>query len=515
MLMMTGCRVRAVSRRCLFVFALCLVAAPTARAVDWKNPPQGEISDDWMLIELEGQKVGYGHIQMSREGDEIHTTNLMSLVLKRAGSSVPIKVLQTTTETVNGDVVEFSSRMDASAQAMHKQGRVEDGTVYVTSDQFGMQMKSQHPFPEGAVMSWGALRKQAQMGYAPGTKYAVQIYEPMFSESAGVTVETQIGDKEEIEVEGKKVPAIRTEQQMMGVSTTVWIDSDHEVLRTEMPLMGIPMVMTRSTREKALAEFSPPEFFMPTTIRSPRSIDRKNARAIEFVLRLKDRSVAMPKLPKTDMQTPSDVTSNSVHLTVKRLDHQALAQTPPQKYGADMQPYLAPNPVINCDDPAVQAMAKEAKGDAKTPYEVADNLRRYVTDVIKDKNLNVGFATASEVCRNKEGDCSEHAVLLAALGRACGLPARVVTGLVYVPVFGGSDDIFGFHMWTQFRLGDTWADFDAAQRESDCNPTHIAFSVTSLDGAGLGQIALDLVNVIGNLEIDVVRVDDGTAAAGG
>jgi hypothetical protein len=134
-----------------------------------------------------------------------------------------------------------------------------------------------------------------------------------------------------------------------------------------------------------------------------------------------------------------------------------------------------------------------------------------VTDVIEDKNLTVGFATASEVCRNKEGDCSEHAVLLAALGRACGLPARVATGLVYVPIFGGNEDIFGFHMWTQFRIGDAWVDFDAAQRESDCNPTHIAFNVAALEGAGLGQIAIDLINVIGNLEIDITRVDAGAA----
>jgi hypothetical protein len=119
----------------------------------------------------------------------------------------------------------------------------------------------------------------------------------------------------------------------------------------------------------------------------------------------------------------------------------------------------------------------------------------------------VGFATASEVCRNKEGDCSEHAVLLAALGRACGIPTRVVTGLVYVPIFGGDADIFGFHMWTQFRIGDSWVDFDAAQHESDCNPTHIAFSTSSLAGAGLGQISINLVHLIGNLELDIVRIE--------
>jgi transglutaminase-like putative cysteine protease len=197
-----------------------------------------------------------------------------------------------------------------------------------------------------------------------------------------------------------------------------------------------------------------------------------------------------------------------VRLAVSRQDHAALEKVPATRAAdEDLRPYLAPNAIINSDDPVVREMANAARADAQSPYEIADRLRRYVTDAIEDKNLNVGFATASEVARNKEGDCSEHAVLLAALGRACGLPARVVTGLVYVPIFGGSDDIFGFHMWTQFRIGDAWVDFDAAQHESDCNPTHIAFSVSSLEGAGIGQIAIDLINLIGNLEIDIVRID--------
>lgn len=495
------------------LLTVALYASP-AVAIDWDNPPQGLFADEWMVIELQGQKVGYSQVQMSRDGDVIETSNLMALVLKRAGSDVPINVLQTTRESLAGEVLAFTSRMDASAQALHKQGRVESGKVIISSNQFGVDVQNEVDFPKGAVMSWGALRRQRAMGYEPGTKYVTNIYEPMFSESAAVPVEMTIVGPEEIEIGGKKVKTIRTTQQMMGMTTSAWLGPDEQVVRTELPLMGLAMVMTRATRAEALAEFTPPEFFMPTTIPARRPIDRENARSIEFVVQTKNKAVAMPALPATAMQKPGDVESNAVRLVVSRLDHAALAKTPVREFGAEAAEYLKPNAIINSDDPAVKAMAREGMGDAKTPYEIADRLRRYVTDVIADKNLDVGFATASEVCRNKQGDCSEHAVLLAALGRACGLPSRVVTGLVYVPIFGGSDDIFGFHMWTQFLIGDTWVDFDAAQHESDCNPTHIAFSVSSLSGAGLGQIALDLVNIIGNLDIEIIRVEPIREPAG-
>jgi hypothetical protein len=517
MRMLTNARCRSVAYLLLGGW-LAIPAGAAERAIDWSDPPQGVFVDDWMVVELEGQKIGYAHSQMARDGDEIQTTNLMALELRRAGANVPIKVLQTTRETLAGKTRAFTSLLDASAMAMQKQGLIHDGKVVVRSNQFGVESKAEYDFPQGAVMSWGALRRQHTEGYAPGTEYTVQIYEPAFSENMAVPVTMRIGETEALEIGGTTFETIRSTQTMMGMTTTAWMDATGRIVRTELPMMGLPMVMTRSTRAEAMAKFESPEFFMPTTIRSPRPIDREKARLIEFELRLKDDSVVMPEIPTTGMQQPraivaaaeSEQTKSAagrVRLVVQRQDHTALAKTPTTEYGPKWNEFLAPNALINSDDPAVVAMARTARGDARLPYAIADRLRRYVTEVIADKNLTVGFATASEVCRNKEGDCSEHAVLLAALGRACGIPTRVVTGLVYVPIFGGDADIFGFHMWTQFRIGDSWVDFDAAQHESDCNPTHIAFSTSSLAGAGLGQISINLVHLIGNLELDIVRIE--------
>ncbi len=309
-----------------------------------------------------------------------------------------------------------------------------------------------------------------------------------------------------------EIKATKITQQMLGTSSAMWIDDHWRTLKASVNMMGMTMTMTRCQREQALADFEAPEFFMPTTIKAPKIIDRDAAERIDYVLRLTKPLGEFPTLPHTGMQTVTEQGEHVVRLTVRRVDHAPFRRVRPQKFGDDMAEYLAPNPLIDSADPAVVAMAKDARGDATQPYQIADRLREYVTRIIADKNLTIGFATASEVCRNKEGDCSEHAVLLAALGRASGLPSRVVVGIVYVPVFGGDENIFGFHMWTQFRIGDAWVDFDAAQRESVCNATHIAFSVSSLKDAGLGQIAIDLINVIGNLELAITRVEPPSAA---
>ena len=152
-------------------------------------------------------------------------------------------------------------------------------------------------------------------------------------------------------------------------------------------------------------------------------------------------------------------------------------------------------------------MAKAAAPDRAQPYQLADALCRYVARIITNKNLNVGFATASEVARSREGDCSEHAVLLAALARANGLPARAVSGVIYVEGVGGKDPVFGYHMWTQVHLGGVWVDLDAAQQQTDCDPTHIALAILPMNDAGLADAALSLLTVIGRLNIDVLKME--------
>jgi hypothetical protein len=71
-------------------------------------------------------------------------------------------------------------------------------------------------------------------------------------------------------------------------------------------------------------------------------------------------------------------------------------------------------------------------------------------------HYEVPFATADEVARTREGDCTEMGCLAAALGRAVGIPTRVAFGLVYdqhEPGFGG-------HLWTEAYLDGRWEAWD-------------------------------------------------------
>ena len=133
----------------------------------------------------------------------------------------------------------------------------------------------------------------------------------------------------------------------------------------------------------------------------------------------------------------------------------------------------------------------------------AEAMRAFVFEYVSDASLDVPFATASETARTRAGDCSEHAVLLAALLRAADIPARVASGLVYVDQFAGAEGIFGWHMWTQAIVDGKWIDLDATLPVRH-HAGHIITNVSNLAG-GMGSDQGSMLALIGNLEIEIIE----------
>jgi transglutaminase-like putative cysteine protease len=69
------------------------------------------------------------------------------------------------------------------------------------------------------------------------------------------------------------------------------------------------------------------------------------------------------------------------------------------------------------------------------------------------------FWTASRAASLRAGDCTEHAVVVAALARARGLPARVALG--YVMLTDGKRGLALGHAWTEVHDGTRWHAIDA------------------------------------------------------
>jgi transglutaminase-like putative cysteine protease len=153
-------------------------------------------------------------------------------------------------------------------------------------------------------------------------------------------------------------------------------------------------------------------------------------------------------------------------LTARRAAHYvgpgrflATVATYPKSRDAVKKTYLACTFLVDCDEEAVKTAARTAEtelGGAKG----VDALTGWVARYITKKTFSRDFDLASVVAARREGDCTEHAVLLTALIRARKIPARVVTGLALLAGYG---KVFAVgHAWVEWYDGKHWLPADAA-----------------------------------------------------
>ena len=66
-----------------------------------------------------------------------------------------------------------------------------------------------------------------------------------------------------------------------------------------------------------------------------------------------------------------------------------------------------------------------------------------------------------------------HAMLMAAMCRAAGIPSRTALGLVYVEDSKTRTPQLGFHMWAEVYVQNAWVGMDATLGEGLVGPGHL------------------------------------------
>ena len=146
--------------------------------------------------------------------------------------------------------------------------------------------------------------------------------------------------------------------------------------------------------------------------------------------------------------------------------------------------------------PKVKELAARAVGDAKTDADKVKNIARFVHDYITPTFTNA-MPTIYDLMERRRGDCKSFALLFTNLARASGVPAREVSGLLYV---GDDQKAFGGHAWNEVVLDGVWVPIDATFNETEVNATHLCFGTDK-------QAAKGLLETLGKLSLKVVEVN--------
>ncbi|HZA50125.1 MAG TPA: transglutaminase-like domain-containing protein [Myxococcaceae bacterium] len=133
--------------------------------------------------------------------------------------------------------------------------------------------------------------------------------------------------------------------------------------------------------------------------------------------------------------------------------------------------YLKPTLAVESDAPQIRALAKELVGAEPDAWQAAKRIASWVHGNL-ERDYGASADRATDVLRQKKGDCTEHSLLAVALMRAAGIPARRVDGLVYLMNEDGVPALY-WHEWVEAFVGE-WTQLDPTFNQMVADPTHLA-----------------------------------------
>ena len=444
-------------RYLILTFALPLLAAAA--------PP----ADQWYTVLLDGRKIGSFESQREQRGTRVVTTQTLQLVLDRAGSQVTLSSAESSTETGDGKPLAFRSVSHLSGSETEIEGTLHDATTEITTRSNGETRHRSMPWPAGALLPEGLRLAGLRAGLQAGTRYRALAFQPSSLDAAEVT--SVVAPKESVELPDGRRSLSPVEQTFAfpgaPMHSRSWLDDEQTIYKLTMPLMGVELTLLACDKACATAPNQASDVFQRTLMPAPRKLRiGELAGTMRYTLAARDHGAAL-SLPQTDEQSAVR-TGDAWIVTIGRV---GATQAESKPVAEDYQP----NDWLQSTSGEVVALARRAVGDASAPRERMARIESFVRGYIRTKSLDVGYASALEVVRKPEGDCTEHAVLVAALGRALGIATRVVDGLAYAPGFAGKDQVFVPHAWAQAFVDGRWQSFDAALQGFDAG--HIALSV--------------------------------------
>jgi transglutaminase-like putative cysteine protease len=160
--------------------------------------------------------------------------------------------------------------------------------------------------------------------------------------------------------------------------------------------------------------------------------------------------------------------------------------------------WLEGNSFLVLSDTLLRATADSIAGGETDPERIAAAVYAWVAGHFRFRLGAALFGTSPEVLRTLTGDCSEAAVLTAALLRARGVPARIALGFASV-----GRGVFIGHAWCEARLGGAWVGVDAALREFPAGVERL--KLAELDGREDMRVAATnlMMRAIGNLDVQI------------
>ncbi|HTT68271.1 MAG TPA: transglutaminase-like domain-containing protein [Gemmatimonadales bacterium] len=470
---------------------------------------------EFYAVSLGAGPIGYASSTVDTTPEGLRVQDLMVVDVEALGKVQRTQIATDVRLTRDLRLKGFAASLDAPGAAFRAQGTVEGDTVLSVALDAGtarpqtMRVGLRHPIVMNSL-----LPLQLAFGHqlAPGKTYAVRVFDPRWMEERDVTVRVLaestlvVPDSARRDsAAGRWVPAHldsltawKVAEESDGIATESWIDRQGRVVSAVSP---IGFRMDRMPFEMAVENW---RRSAATRVAAGAGGDVVAATAIAANVPLQPHDldvlrVVLGDVPLAGFDLAGGRQSLAGDTLVVRREtgvggvlgrgqprYDARLPVTDTALAAD----LAPEPLVQSDDPRVQAQARQIAGRERRAGPVAELLTRWVHDNLK-KEITISVPSAVQVLEERRGDCNEHTVLYVALARALGLPARTAAGLVYL------SGHFYYHAWPEVWLGE-WVAVDPTFGQFPADASHLRFVI-----GGLAR-QVELLRLIGRLHLTVV-----------
>jgi hypothetical protein len=449
----------------------------------------------WRAVLFDGRKVGWALTEREVAADgSVRSAEVMDLQIQREGVSISMYSLEETTESATGEPLSFRAEIRTAGQELKYTSRLTAARKFaVTLDGAGASRQQTLQLPEHALFFEGQRRAlKAGIG-TDGKIIAIDAFVP--SQLAVIPLETTFKRRRRIELFKDEAELTEVEQLVRypdgPMQVAAFVDDEFNAQRIRMDLAGMQVELLACDEQCARAPNQPLDFLDRLVIDAPRALKAKDlSQRLRFKVRISGTDIA-----------PATTSHQRVHASGPGKFELHIDPTPSQRDDDVIDLYREPSAWVQSDSVLLKDLAKRATDGGKDDLSRMRQAENFVREYIFGKNLSVGYASALEVATTRQGDCTEHALLLTAIARASGIPARVATGLAYVPRFGDREHVFVPHAWTEAWVDGHWHGFDAALDGFDAG--HIALAVG--DGDPVRYFAG--VALLGRLQIESIERD--------
>jgi hypothetical protein len=493
---------------CAAAWACDAAGAPPAPAAPVASPPAGRVpvepsivGEHWFRLSLGGTPCGWSREVVRPVEGGLETERESHLELGRMGQRVVIRSRSSFRESGSGEPISAESERITGGAPVRSTWTFGPDGIEVVQEQGGRRSVERVPVPPAGWLAPAAAERMLRaLATGGGTEAQWRSMDPDGGPIEVRWVRTRVTPVGRTEPDG--TVEWRTEGSLLERPSSEWTGPDGAVRRSRVDLgVGILESVACSARE-ARAPLGTAEVMARSFIELRQDgAPLAGARSARLRLRASDGGLA--DLPSGGAQRFDRIDPGSGEVTID-----LGASGPADASDASDPRYRAASVMVDSDDPAIRRLATAALEGAPTGTgERAERLRDFTWRHLSRKDLANGLASASEAAASRSGDCTEHAVLLAALLRADGIPARVAFGAVWVPRAGSVRNAYGWHMWTQALVDGSWIDLDATLGGTRFDAARLLTGTSAADGASLDTDLSRVVNMIGDLEIELVEVD--------